>query len=148
MEERHVALAPEGEREEVREIYRAKGFLGGDLERVVAVVTGDRRRWIDAMMTEEHGQPLVLRVPWKAALSTFTAFLLCGAVPLMPFAVGVRASSETSLAATVLVFFAIGSARSRWSVASWWRSGLETLVVGLAAAGLAFAIGYWFRTLV
>jgi vacuolar iron transporter family protein len=148
MEERHVDLAPEGEREEIRQIYRAKGFDGEDLERVVDVVTADRRRWIDAMMADEHGQPLVQRDPVKAALSTFAAFLLCGAIPLLPFAMGADGASRLSLAATALVFFGIGSVRSRWSMASWWRSGLETLAIGLAAAGLAFAIGSWLETLV
>ena len=90
MEERHLDLVPEGEREEVRQIYRRKGFEAGDLERAVAVVTADRARWIDAMMTEEHGQPTVLRTPWKAALGTFAAFLLCGSIPLLPFAAGLR----------------------------------------------------------
>ena len=142
MEERHLDLVPEGEREEVRQIYRRKGFEAGDLERAVAVVTADRARWIDAMMTEEHGQPAVLRTPWKAALGTFAAFLLCGSIPLLPFAAGLRGSSSLALGATALVFFGIGSAKSRWSVTSWWRSGLETLAIGLAAAGLAFAVGY------
>jgi VIT1/CCC1 family predicted Fe2+/Mn2+ transporter len=142
MEERHLDLVPEGEREEVRQIYRRKGFKAGDLERAVAVVTADRARWINAMMAEEHGQPSVLRTPWKAALGTFGAFLLCGAIPLLPFAAGLPDSSSLALGATALVFFGIGSIKSRWSVRSWWRSGLETLAIGLAAAGLAFAVGY------
>ena len=51
IEEQHVDLVPEGEREEIRQIYSGKGFSGYDLERAVAVVTADRGRWIDAMMT-------------------------------------------------------------------------------------------------
>jgi VIT1/CCC1 family predicted Fe2+/Mn2+ transporter len=145
MEERHVDLVPEGEREEVREIYRAKDFRGEDLERAVGVVTAGRERWIDAMMAEEHGQPKALRVPWKAALGTFGAFLVCGSIPLLPFVAGAEEASGLSLAATALVFFGIGAAKSRWSVASWWRSGLETLAVGLAAAGFAFAIGHGLK---
>ena len=61
-----MALVPEGEREEIRQIYGAKGFRGADLDRAVAVITSDRERWIDTMMVEEYGQPRVLRVPFKA----------------------------------------------------------------------------------
>jgi hypothetical protein len=84
---------------------------------------------------------------WLTALSTFAAFLVCGAVPLLPFAVDAGGKSVLSLAATALVFFGIGSLKSRWSPTSWWRSGLETLAVGLAAAALAFGIGYWLKAL-
>jgi VIT1/CCC1 family predicted Fe2+/Mn2+ transporter len=148
VEERHVDLVPDGEREEIREIYREKGFCGDDLERAVAVITANRGRWIDTMMAEEYGQPKTMRAPWKAALSTFAAFLICGAVPLLPFVVNVSGKAGLSLAATALVFLGIGSLKSRWSLTSWWRSGLETLAVGLAAAALAFAVGFALKSAV
>jgi vacuolar iron transporter family protein len=49
---------------------------------------------------------------------------------------------------TALVFFLIGSTKSRWSPVSWWRSGAETLAIGLGAAALAFLIGHGLKTLV
>lgn len=42
-ERRHIALVPAGEREELRQIFAAKGFAGADLERVVEVISSDRR---------------------------------------------------------------------------------------------------------
>ena len=42
----------------------------------------------------------------------------------------------------------IGSAKSRWSLAPWWKSGAETLVIGLGAAAIAYLIGFGLKTLV
>ena len=46
MEERHVELAPEGKREEIRQIFHAKGFKGAALDSAVDVITSKRQRWM------------------------------------------------------------------------------------------------------
>jgi VIT1/CCC1 family predicted Fe2+/Mn2+ transporter len=141
MEERHVEFAPDGEREEIRQIFRAKGFEGEALESAVNVITDKRERWIETMMTEEHGLPPISRSPARAALSTFLAFLACGSIPLVPFILGLPATVEASTVMTGLTFFSIGSMRSRWSPAPWWRAGLETFAIGIAAAAMAYIVG-------
>jgi VIT1/CCC1 family predicted Fe2+/Mn2+ transporter len=148
IENRHIELAPEGEREEVRQIFQLKGFEGQDLQRIVELVTSDRKRWIQTMLTEEYGLPREVRSPWIAALSTFIAFVVCGLVPLLPFLWGARQSLELSIVMTGIVFFAIGSAKSKWSTSSWWQSGLTTLLVGAIAASLAYATGLLLKNLV
>ena len=142
VEERHIRQAPEGELEEVRQIFAGKGFEGEDLQRVVQVITADRQRWIDTMMVEEYGLPLNPRDPRRAATSTFIAFLLCGLVPLIPILLDFPSPFITAIGLTAVVFFAIGSAKGRWSTVAWWRSGLETLGIGLGAAALAYGIGF------
>jgi vacuolar iron transporter family protein len=142
MEHRHIAVTPEGEREEVRQIFAAKGFEGQDLERAVEIITESHERWVGVMLEEEHGAPKVERSPVKAGLMTFIAFFVCGAVPLLPFVFG--AAANALLIASVMtgaVFFGIGALKSKWSMARWWRSGLETFAIGMIAAAVAFGVG-------
>jgi len=152
-EERQLDRDPEGERREIQEIFRKKGFEGKDLERATAIITADRKLWVETMMVEEYGLPTVERSPFKAALGTFFAFLICGLVPLLPFLVSPSildrvSASVLCVVLTAATFFAIGSAKSKWSLASWWRSGIETLAIGIGAAIIAFVIGYLLRDLV
>jgi VIT1/CCC1 family predicted Fe2+/Mn2+ transporter len=148
IENRHIDLDPEGEREEVRQIFQLKGFAGEDLERIVQLVTANRDRWVRIMLSEEYGLPREIRSSWIAALSTFIAFLVCGLVPLIPFLFNLRHGIKISAVMTAIVFVAIGSAKSKWSTVSWWRSGLTTLLVGAIAAALAYGAGLLLKSLV
>ena len=147
IEHRHIELAPEGEREEVRQIFARKGFTGADLDRVVELITADRQRWVQTMLADEYGLPQEARSPWLAALSTFSAFLVCGLAPLLPFLFSMKSAIVFSTFLTGAVFFLIGSVKSRWSSASWWRSGLSTLFVGGIAAALAYVVGVLLKNL-
>lgn len=148
MEERHVDLTPEGEREEIRQIFQAKGFEGEALQTAVDVITERRERWIDTMMTLEHGMPAMIRSPIRAALMTFIAFVLCGSVPVIPYALGLPDPIWPATIMTGLTFFGIGSLRSYWSATPWWRAGLETLAIGMAAAGVAYLVGALLKGLI
>jgi VIT1/CCC1 family predicted Fe2+/Mn2+ transporter len=146
IEQKHIALVPEGEREEIRQIFSAKGFSGDDLERIVSVITSDKALWVKTMAVEEYGLSPTPRSPALAALSTFAAFILCGLVPLAAFLLaGGLMSCVVAAGAT---FFGVGAIKSRWSPTTWWRSGLETLLIGMSAAGVAFAVGYCLKALI
>jgi VIT1/CCC1 family predicted Fe2+/Mn2+ transporter len=147
IEHRHIELNPEGEREEVRQIFAKKGFAGTDLERVVELITSERQRWVRTMLTEEYGLPLEARSAWLAASSTFSAFIICGLAPLLPFLVLAGDAFRVSILLTGVVFFTIGSIKSRWSSASWWRSGMSTLLVGGIAAGLSYVVGVLLKNI-
>lgn len=142
IELRHIRLEPEGEREEVRQIMQGKGLSGNSLDDAVAAITADSEVWVDTMLREEYGVSQIMRQPWLSGLSTFLAFLLCGSIPLLPYLLSMENAFQVSIAMTLIVFFAIGSAKSRWALASWWASGCETLLIGVGAAGMAYTIGY------
>ena len=146
-EERHIDTVPEGEREEIRQLFAAKGFSDHDLDRVVDVITADRDRWIDTMMTEELGYGADSGNPVRAAVSTFAAFVAVGSIPLIVYVIDAIAAGDIagafawSSGLTAAAFFMVGSLKGRVVGQPWWRAGLETLAVGGAAAGLAFVVG-------
>lgn len=144
IEHRHIALAPEGEREEIRQIFAAKGFAGDDLERVVAVITSDSALWTKTMAAEEYGLSQTLKSPMLAALSTFAAFVGCGSLPLLTYLL--FGGLLPCVIATGATFFGVGALKSRWASAGWLRSGIEVLLIGMGAAALAFVMGFGLRT--
>lgn len=146
IEESHIARIPEGERGEIREIFRRKGFEGELLEQIVDIVTSNRRLWVDTMLREELGLHLDGPSPIRAALVTFGAFVVVGAVPLVPF-VAVRAAGVewldpfmASCVLTGVAFFAVGAFKSAAEPGRWLRSGLETLAMGSGAAAVAYVL--------
>ena len=149
LEHQHIESEPGGEREEIRQIFAAKGFSGELLEQIVEVITDDRKRWVDTMVTEEFGLPLATPSPVLAGLATYAAFVVAGAVPLVPLVVAPNGQSTFawSAVATAAAFVAIGIARGFVLDRSRWRSGLETLLVGGLAAVTAFAAGYALKAL-
>lgn len=147
IEIRHLHQHPEGEREEVRQIYERKGFSGKELDHMVELVTAREDIWLEVMLSEEHGLTEVQRSPILASLATFAAFVVCGAVPLAPFVLGLPASALLATFMTGLVFLLIGAVKSRWSTQHWVSSSLETFCIGMSAAGIAFLIGLALRAL-
>lgn len=148
VEEKHIQQEPEGEREEIRQIYRAKGYRGEELETLVNIITSREKAWIETMLQEEYGLAAAQRSPKKAALATFAAFVICGSLPLIPFVFGLSASGLITTVLTAIAFFAIGSIKAKWSTQHWLWSGLETTGIGMAAAGIAWLVGFLLHALI
>lgn len=151
-EEEEVENHPEAEREEIRQIFAAKGFSGDLLEQVVETITADKKRWVDTMIREEHGLPLEPPSGLRAAVVTFVAFVTIGVIPLLSFFVnlfggGISHPFVVSCGLTALAFFAIGSLKSRFVDQHWFLGGMETLGIGTAAALLAYGVGFWLKHL-
>jgi len=150
-EKRQIQEYPEGEREEIRQIFARKGFEGDVLERIVDTITANRELWVDTMLREEHGFELGGTRPLQAGLSTFAAFLLVGVLPLLPFLLpGVATDWRFIASATLaaLAFFAIGYTKGVILEIGRWRAGMETLLMGGGAAFIAYLVGGLFEPMI
>ena len=145
IEHRHIQQIPEGEREEIRQIFAAKGFEGETLERIVQTITADRDLWVNTMLAEEWKLSLHPPSPWKSGLATFTAFLLAGMIPLFPSLVALRGEAEGtflySSLLTAATFLLVGFARGKTVEGNPWWNAIETLSIGGAAAAVAYFVG-------
>ena len=103
--------------------------------------------WAEDVTAKDFDLSQSMRSPTQAALNTFAAFILCGLVPLIAYLLS-PTKLGACVVATACVFFGIGAAKSRYSVTVWWRSGLDTVLLGLAAAALAYAAGHTLRLLI
>lgn len=140
----HIQRAPDGEREEMRQILAAKGLSGAPLDQAVAAICSRESTWIDMMLVDEYGVSPHTYAPMRAALATFGAFVVAGFVPLLPFLLQLENAFVVSLGMTVLVFALIGALRGIWSLRSSWWTAFETVLIGGIAAAIAYAVGGLF----
>lgn len=143
-ERRHIVEIPEGEREEVRQIYEEKGFRGDTLAKAVETTVSNEDVWLDTMLTDELGLQPIKHNPVRAGLATFIAFCTAGFVPLVPFVFpGIISDGHFVLSSilTGAMFFAIGLTKGSVLHRPPLKSAIETLATGALAATLAFAAG-------
>lgn len=137
----------EKEIQEMREIYRAKGFEGELLEKVVQVIISDKDRWVNEMMKDELGMMKSEKSPLRTALATYTSFILVGLVPLIAYVIDFTSETKinnvffTSAVLTGMTFLLIGILKSYVTETNKWRSMLETLLLGGIAAAISYYIG-------
>ena len=144
---------PEGEREEIRQIYASKGFEGELLEQVVGVITSDKERWVDVMIQEEHGMSLHDHDARAAGLATFVAFIVIGLIPLLPYLLNwvvpgsINGPFLWSCVMTGIAFLWVGALKARFINQAWLVGAVETVGIGGAAAAMAYGIGVLLKGL-
>ena len=153
MEYAEVESIPESEREEVREIYAAKGFSGELLEQVVDVITSNKDTWVDVMMKDELEMIKEEKSPFWIGGVTYISFLAIGIIPLSVYVWDFFSPLEGNRFLWTCVFTALGFAsigwlKSRVNEVSILKGIAETLALGGVAAAVAFYVGYLLEQLV
>lgn len=142
-EKEEIKTVPKEETKEIRIIYQKKGFSGRLLSNIVRRITSNRKLWLDTMMQEElrlfpdeYKNPL--RNSFVVGISSFIGSL----IPLIPFIwMSVRNGMIVSIITASAVLFFTGAVKSKMTVGSWIRSGIEMALIGLFAAVGGYLIG-------
>jgi vacuolar iron transporter family protein len=146
MEREELATYPQAEVDELATIYRARGLADADAERLASRILSDPDAALRTLAREELGiDPDDLGSPWTAAGSSFAAFALGAALPLLPLLM-MPAKTAITVSAVVagLALAVVGACVALFTGESSWKSAGRMLAIGAAAAGATFLIGRLF----
>lgn len=138
---------PEGERAELIEEYRHRGYTDEEARQLVEIQSREPKRWVKAMMIDELGMLEDESKPILNALATFGAFVVAGSLPLIVYFLGQaftipgEARFPIAMGLSGLALFGLGAAKVMVTKLNPIRSGLEMLIVGGLAAGVAYVVG-------
>jgi len=134
---------PEREREEIRAIYRNKGFAGPLLDQIVAHITAEPERWRNVMMREELGfAEESFDRPLRSGTTVAGAYLVGASIPVLPYLFVAPATGIIfSAVATIATLYAVGAAKTVITSRRWWLSGLESMLTGVTAGLVTYAAG-------
>lgn len=143
-----ISLCPDIEKEELRQIYRDKGFEGELLESIVTHLSKDKDQWVKEMVIDELGVTDIEHgAEIKSSLIIFVAFIMGACFPTLPYLLLVSFDVEADIIfkiATVVTvggLFLSGALKKFVTGVNWLKSGLEMLAVGFFAFSVAYVIG-------
>ncbi len=151
-EEWEVDIDPQSEKEEMFEIYKARGIDEQKAKALVDLISSDKKLWVDTMMHEELG---ILEddktSAVKDAIITFFSFVTFGFMPLITYVfasfIPLFAQNTFFIATifTLLTLFMVGALRQSVTNVNWIKSGLEMLLIGSLAATVAYLVGFFVK---
>jgi len=139
----------EGELEETVTILMQKGYAEDDANAMAQLYMKNHEHWVDFMMNEELQMPDPRGDnPVLTGFATFASFLFFGLIPLIPFVFAGEADPGTifvySIIGTGIALLLLGLLKWRIVGSALWKSLLEVVLLGSAAALIAFFVGSLF----
>lgn len=139
---------PKDELDELAALYVSRGVEPALARQVAEQLSSDPEQALEIHAREELGiDPSDLPSPTVAAVSSFGSFALGALLPVLPYLLGASEIWPAVLLALVGLF-GCGAVVARVTARSWWFSGLRQLALGGAAAGVTYALGVLFGTVV
>ena len=144
LEMEELEINPEGEKQELKLIYMAKGIPEDQAKDIVEELMKNKEHAHEVLVKEELGinAEELKGSAMEAALSSFVLFAIGAIIPVLPFmfTTGMKAIVLSTIASAIGLFL-IGAAITLFTGRNVWFSGFRQVFFGLAAAAVTFGIG-------
>ncbi len=147
LEKNEIKQVPNEEREEIRKIYKDKGFSGKLLEEVVDQLTKDKQSWAETMVTDEHKlEPIDTKDVLRSSIVVGASTIGGSLIPLLPYLIlGSHQAVYFTLVLSAIALFLVGFYQAKSYIGSPLKKGLQMLLIGMGAAIIGFAVGKIFN---
>ncbi len=137
---------PAEEKEELSLFYQLKGLTKGEADDLVSKLARNPAAMLNALVAEELGGTEQGGNPWTAAIAGLLSTGIGAIIPVIPFFfVGGTTGLAIAFAVSLVAHFAVGAAKSLFTLRSWWSSGLEMTVAGVIVGGGTYLLGLVFK---
>lgn len=149
-EAKEVRDNPQFEFDETVTILMQKGYTQEDATAMARLYQKNEPYWVDFMMVHElHIEDPRGSNPLFTGMATFLSFLIFGAIPLLPFILGLSADRDTifiySTIGTFIALTLLGLLKWKVVGSHLGKSLFEVIAVGGSAAFVAFLVGTFFK---
>ncbi|MGH7918843.1 MAG: VIT1/CCC1 transporter family protein [Candidatus Dormibacteraceae bacterium] len=145
-ERRELETHPAEEREELSLFYQLKGLSREDADSLAEKVSHNPEAMLQLLVAEEFGAGDGGANPAQAAIAGFLSTGVGAIIPVVPFFfIGGAAGIAIAFVLSLVAHFAVGAAKSLFTLRSWWSSGFEMTVAGIVVGGGTYLLGLLFR---
>ena len=138
-----IATFPAKGKKSLEKVYKKKGFSGSLLDRIVNTLMKKKKLWVETLLRDELKLEREKDTPSYAAWMVGCSSLIGSFIPLIPFfLLPIHNAIITAIVLSLTVLFITGVVRAKSTVGTWWKSGLELVVVGGLAALAGYVIGW------
>ena len=134
---------PAEELAELVSLYQREGMSLREARDLAEHIAADKDLWLRTLVEKELGISMdITSNPLKDALTMGCAFIVAAMVPILPyFFLDKTPAIPVSIGLALTGLFALGYGKGRLVQKSPLLQGLEVLIIGSVAAGIAFLIG-------
>jgi VIT1/CCC1 family predicted Fe2+/Mn2+ transporter/rubrerythrin len=144
-ERREIAEHPDEELEELSLFYQLKGIPKETADALAAEQAQDPDAMLRLLTVEELGGAQTAGNPVQASVAAGISTGIGAVIPVIPF-IFLRGDTAILVAGVVslLAHFAVGAAKTLFTLRSWWAAGLEMTLAGVIVGGATYAVGLAF----
>jgi vacuolar iron transporter family protein len=124
-------------------MYQLRGFSEAEANELAHKISKQPEEFLKVMGAEELGlSEMSFPTPWRSLASGGLSTLVGAFIPLIPFFfLSGMTAVITSFAFSLLAHFLVGAAKSIVTVRSWWKSGMEMMMMGILVAIVTYGLG-------